>query len=486
MVYKTSTGFFCLNKPAPRSIVIVGGGASATLLLAQLSIQLNAHSASPINIYIIDNSQAFKVGIAYNIEHPSFVLNVAANRMGAFPDKPEDFYHWLIDQPTLWRNLHADFKTIEFQSTDFVPRMIYGAYLRWVFDQALATAHGKNISIHRVVARVTKINTIENTKRLQVVIDTEEVLNADTVILATGNSTQNHQDLVGSHVFSSPYCKRFLQQDWSSVNDVILLGSGLSMVDAVQYLTQQNYKGKIHVFSRTCLIPLSHAEENHSQAAATFDDQVFSAKDLNSAKAIVRKLRKQIDLNEKNGISWQATINTFRSQVNSIWLSLNENEQKKLQRFLPWWNIARHRIPAAAREQLIRLQQEGRLIINKGNIKKAESDGEYFLLKINNKTLFIKSEKMVICSGYNYRFDHLLDVCGDLIGSKKQLQKHLGSHESNHSLSRDYSIYALGPSLANTLFETTAIHEIRQQSKLISADIATQYQHLSKTCSAVL
>ena len=115
----------------------MGGGASATLLLAQLSIQLDAHSSSHINIYIVDNSQAFKVGIAYSTKHPSFVLNVAANRMGAFPDKPDDFYQWLIDYPALWRNLHADFKTIEFQRTDFVPRMIYGAYLRWVFDQAL-------------------------------------------------------------------------------------------------------------------------------------------------------------------------------------------------------------------------------------------------------------------------------------------------------------------------------------------------------------
>lgn len=463
-----------MNTSAPRSIVIVGGGASATLLLAQLSLQLNTHSENPISIYIVDNSQAFKVGIAYNIEHPSFVLNVAANRMGAFPDKPEDFYQWLIDYPALWRSLHADFKTIEFQSTDFVPRMIYGAYLRWVFDQALALAHSKNISVHRVVARVTQIKAINNSKRLQVIINTHEVFNADTVILATGNAYQNHQDLMSTHIFSSPYCQGFLQQDWSSLSDVILLGSGLSMVDAVQYLSQQNYAGKIHVFSRNGLIPLPHEQENQLPETAKFDVQAFSASGLTSAKIIVRKLRTQILANAKDGISWQATINAMRPLLNTIWLSLSEHERKKLKRFLPWWNIARHRIPAAAHKQLIRLQQEGRLIIHKGDIKKAESDGEYFLLKINNKTLFIKAEKMVVCSGYNYRFDHLADICGELLGSNAQLQKHLGSNKSNQSLSRDHSIYALGPSLANTLFETTAIHEIRQQSKFIATDIATQ------------
>jgi uncharacterized NAD(P)/FAD-binding protein YdhS len=197
----------------------VGGGASATLLLAQLATRSNEN---PIDIYIIDNSSAFKVGIAYQINHPSFVLNVTANKMGAYTDKPEDFYQWLITHPALWRNLHSDFKTVNYDPNDFVPRMIYGAYLRWVFDQALALAASKNISIHRVVARVTKIKAIKNTKRLQVIVDTQESWLADTAVLATGNAFQKHHDLSGSHIFSSPYCKHFLQHNWSTTKDIIL------------------------------------------------------------------------------------------------------------------------------------------------------------------------------------------------------------------------------------------------------------------------
>lgn len=446
----------------------MGGGASATLLLAQLSTQLNAIQ---INIYIIDNSPAFKVGIAYQIEHPSFVLNVTANRMGAYPDKPEDFYQWLISYPALWRNLHSDFKTINYGANDFVPRMIYGAYLRWVFDQALALAASKNISVHRVVARITKIKAVENTKRLQVILDTQESLLADTVVLATGNAFQNHQDLNSPHIFLSPYCNHFLQQDWSTIKDVILVGSGLSMVDAVQYLTQQNYKGKIHIFSRHGFIPLPHAE-NHAQEAAVFNKLEFSASDLTSARKIVRSLRKQIAVNANNGIGWQATINSFRTHINQVWLSLPENERKKLQRFLPWWNIARHRIPAVTHNQIVQLQKEGRLSITKGDVKQADSDGEYFLLKCSNKIHLIKSEKMVICSGYNYCYEHLTELCDDLLQSKEQVQQQFNSHPQNQNLSEKYSIYALGPSLAGTLFETTAIHEIRQQSKSIAADIA--------------
>jgi uncharacterized NAD(P)/FAD-binding protein YdhS len=243
------------------------------------------------------------------------------------------------------------------------------------------------------------------------------------------------------------------------------------MVDAVQYLTQQNYRGNIHIFSRHGLIPLPHSE-HHAQEATAFNEFKFSASDLTSAQKIVRSLRKQIAVNTHNEISWQTTINLFRTQINRIWLSLPERERKRLQRFLPWWNIARHRIPAVTYNQIIQLQKEEKIRLTKGDVKKAESDGEYFLLKLNNKTHLIQAEKMVICSGYHYDYEHLTKLCGDLLYSKEQVQQQLNNHQQNHKLSAEYSIYALGPSLAGTLFETTAIHEIRQQSKSISADIA--------------
>jgi len=437
---------FLLNTPATKSIVIIGGGASATLLIAQLSIQLNR--SQPVNIYIIDDSDAYKVGCAYQVQHPSFLLNVTADKMGAYHDKPDDFYYWLKNYPGLWRNSHADFSSVEFQPGDFVPRMIYGLYLSFVFDQAVALAAQKNIFVRRVFAHATKITTFENTTQLHIHTNSHESIIADTLVLATGNSWQNHKELIGANIFSSPYCNTFLQHDWSNTKNIIILGSGLSMVDAVQYLTQQHYQGEIHILSRHGLIPFPHLATHKIH-----DAQIFGVSHLSTARKIVRKLREQISNNLAQGISWQATINAFRTQANSIWLSLSETEQKKLQRFLPWWNVARHRIPVKIYDDLVNLKKQGRLVIIKGDLKKAESDGEYFLLKLKNKTLFIKSEKMVICSGYNYKCNHLMEACEDLFASKR------------------HSIHAIGPALAGMLFETTAIHEIRQQAKTIAQDV---------------
>lgn len=451
-----------MNDSVPKAIVIVGGGASATLLLAQLSIQLTAHS--PINIYLIDDSEGFKTGLAYSIEHPSFILNVAANRMGAWSDKPDDFYLWLNNYPQLWRNLHPDLLSVNYQADDFVPRMIYGAYLRWIFDSAVITAAEKNISIHRISARVSRIDATNYSSMLLVKTDTHESIRADAVIVATGNSSIRHPQLKDKNIFTSPYQQDFIWQDWSAIKNIIIVGSSLSMVDAVQYLAHQNYQGNIQIFSRHGLIPLPHATPAQNQECA-----LFSFTGLNSAKKILGAVRAQILCNNQQGMCWQTTINSLRMRLNSTWLTLPIKERDKLRRALPWWNIARHRIPITAYELLIKLQQEGRLVINKGEVKHAESDGEYFLLNLHQKTAFIKADKMLICSGYLYN-QQLKKLCGGLL---EQETSHL---LENYRLSKHYALHAIGPALGNLLFETTAIHEIRQQSLSIAANITQQLQ----------
>jgi uncharacterized NAD(P)/FAD-binding protein YdhS len=124
-------------------LVIVGCGAAATLLLAELAETLD----SPLEIYLIDNNPSAPLGLAYSVNHPAFVLNVAAKRMGAYITKPDDFYQWLLQEPMHWRGLHPDFADVNFAPDDFVPRMIYAAYLRKVFSRSVSLLEQKNIRI---------------------------------------------------------------------------------------------------------------------------------------------------------------------------------------------------------------------------------------------------------------------------------------------------------------------------------------------------
>ncbi len=458
-----------LNKSSSSSIAIIGGGASATLLLHRLSEDLSRVS-TPIDIYLFDEQAGRQFGPAYSTEEPTFLLNVPAANMGADVNQPEDFYNWLRDNGERWRNLHPSFKDLDIGPQDFAPRMIYAEYLHSLLEDAKQRLALKNIQLHLLLARVTRIETREHPNIVQLHTDVGLQLFVNKIILCTGNATPNHADLANSHAMP-PYSQNFLKQDWSSIKDIAILGSGLSMVDAIQYLLIKGYKGHIHAFSRQGLIPLPHT-------LTTTKAPAFDISNLTTARAIANTVRCQIKENALQGITWQDTINSLRQHVNQLWLSLAENEKQKLQRFMPWWNITRHRIAEPIYRQLKELQNSGKLTLIKGKVVKAESDGEYILAHMSDKIIFIRAEKLILCSGYACNYPQLQLLCNNLLDIP-QLQAKLSCAQPDYKISSSHEIYALGPALTGVLFETTAIHEIRQQSAAISTALARQLHALN-------
>lgn len=78
------------TSPIPR-IGIIGSGFSGTLVLANLV----ARSKTPLHIDLFEQDSTQATGIAYSTDEVKHLLNVPAAKMGAFPDKPDDFYNWL-------------------------------------------------------------------------------------------------------------------------------------------------------------------------------------------------------------------------------------------------------------------------------------------------------------------------------------------------------------------------------------------------------
>ena len=104
-----------------KRITIIGGGATGTLL----AVNLIRHAGEqPLVINIVEKNERFGLGVAYSTVQDYHLLNVPAGKMGAFPDDVGHFHKWL------------DEKSYEFKPTDFVPRRIYGEYLKKLFWQA--------------------------------------------------------------------------------------------------------------------------------------------------------------------------------------------------------------------------------------------------------------------------------------------------------------------------------------------------------------
>src|SRR6478672_2022520 len=112
-----------------KKITIIGGGASGTLLAANLLRE----ATGEVEINLVERRSRIGRGVAFGTTRDSHLLNVPAGRMGAFPDEVDHFHKWLIE------NGH------NYDSHDFVPRMMFGEYLRETFTKAAENRNPKVI-----------------------------------------------------------------------------------------------------------------------------------------------------------------------------------------------------------------------------------------------------------------------------------------------------------------------------------------------------
>jgi uncharacterized NAD(P)/FAD-binding protein YdhS len=158
------------------TIAIIGGGFSGTMTAANLA----RLSARPLRVCLINSGHPAGRGVAYGTKRPEHLLNVAARNMSAFPDHPNHFIEWLRT-----RSEYADLPEVVLREV-FAPRRVYGDYLRAVsltYSVPLDTRNPVQIE----VVEDTAIDVVEGSDRAVVVLASGKTLEAERVVLATGN-----------------------------------------------------------------------------------------------------------------------------------------------------------------------------------------------------------------------------------------------------------------------------------------------------------
>src|SRR5262249_50790590 len=128
---------------------------------------------------IINEHRPTGRGVAYGTRRIEHLLNVAARNMSAFPDQPDHLLQWLRT-----RSEFDDVPERELRER-FIPRMIYGDYLRSIMQHHFQGAGGM---------RPVKVDFIDGEA---VDIEPDGTVHladgrrerADRIILATGNET---------------------------------------------------------------------------------------------------------------------------------------------------------------------------------------------------------------------------------------------------------------------------------------------------------
>jgi len=225
----------------------VGGGFSGTMVAAHLLRE----AAAPLEISLIERRPVLGEGLAYSTTLGSHVLNVPAHKMGAFPEAIDDFQRWL-------RALEPEFG--EFAPHGFVPRIWYGTYLRSILAEAEQAAP-EGVRVRRIVDTAESVEV--DRSGVTIGLASGDHVRADQVVLAFGNLPAGDPPLETGALRDQP---AYLADPWDTEAvraipadaDVLLIGTGLTMVDWAFSLGRQGHRGTIHAVSRRGLVPRAH------------------------------------------------------------------------------------------------------------------------------------------------------------------------------------------------------------------------------------
>ncbi|MBX3012930.1 MAG: FAD/NAD(P)-binding protein, partial [Caldilineaceae bacterium] len=100
---------------------IIGAGFSGLLVLAHLVEQADF----PLAIELFEAERTPGTGVAYRTTEPRHLLNVRADRMGAFASEPEGFYRWLQSPQGQAAAARHDLP-MSWVADSYAPRLLYG------------------------------------------------------------------------------------------------------------------------------------------------------------------------------------------------------------------------------------------------------------------------------------------------------------------------------------------------------------------------
>src|SRR5262245_33550901 len=118
---------------------------------------------------------------------------------------------------------------------------------------------------------------------------------------------------------------------------MVLIGSGLTMVDVLLSARRDGFQGNAVVISRRGQLPRTHAPKGVVPQQVAFPHS-------KRVSLLAASIRIACEMAESGGTSWQAIINGLRPSIQNIWQGLPHKEQARFLRHLrPFWDAHRHR-----------------------------------------------------------------------------------------------------------------------------------------------
>jgi uncharacterized NAD(P)/FAD-binding protein YdhS len=403
-------------------------------------------------VYLIEKSNQVARGIAYGTDRDCHLLNVRAKGISAFPEEPDHFVKWLS----------AHGYGIGDVGSQFASRKLFGVYLAEILEEARASS---NASLEIVNDEATSL--CKSGDQLLIGFNGKEIV-VEHAVLALGNLPPRWPATLAP-LAADP---RFIAQPWSSStyekigkeDRVLLIGTGLTMIDVVLSLQQQSHTGPIFARSRRGLLPTSHAQNAAGQVEFEAGDGLIGR--------VITKIR-------ESGDDWREVVDALRPRTAELWQTLSWRERDRFRKRLQiYWDVHRHRMPEQVAADIADLMSSGQLSVGKGQLSFVLANKEGVIVEFKTQE---GSEKLAVdwvinCTGPS----------GDLATAKVPLLESgvqaglveydpLGAGllvDKDGRANEKANVWAVGSLCRGCWLETTAIPEIRTQAIIVANAIA--------------
>jgi uncharacterized NAD(P)/FAD-binding protein YdhS len=453
-----------------RTVAIIGAGFSGTTIAVHL---LRSAPETVGRLYLVERADRNVGGVAYQTPAASHTLNVPAGRMSAFEDDPDDFLRFVrLREPSL-------------TGGSFVPRRLYGEYLTETLERARRES---GLSLLRVAGEVVAIE--EKPEDLVLRLGDGRVLKADHAVVAIGNYPPSDPPAADLALAESiryardPWSRDALETDRDE--DVLLVGTGLTMCDIALALRDADHQGRIHAISRRGLLPQPHRVSAkpppHLDRPQTIDEWP------GTALGMLRGLRREVRDKGRGAVDWREVVTSIRHDTPALWQRLDTDERRRfLDHLRPYWETHRHRSSPETALGVAELIEAGRLHVIAGRLERLSDDGDAVLVTFSRRgTTTLESlrvGKVLNCSGPDTDLARVRDplvaaLRRDGLIRPDELGLGLDSDEDGRVIAADgrtsSRLSLVGPLRKGRLWENTAVPELRVEAKRMSERLASE------------
>ena len=453
-----------------RTILIAGAGFSGTMVATHLL----RSDGPPLRIVLIDRSPVVGRGVAYGTSWRGHLLIVPAGRMSAFPDDEEHFLRY------------ARTRDETVTGGSFLPRPMYGEYLQQLLDDAEREGSSRGHRLERCTDSVAGA-TVRTNGGARVCLASGGTVDGAHLVLALGNHppsaprpADGRSDFFESARYvSDPWVPGVLERVDPS-GGVLLVGTGLTMLDVALRLANAGGGAPIVALSRRGLLPLPHRPHGAPPSYGHLPPGLIACEP--AAAAYLRAIRRHARVLAAEGVDWREIMASLRPVTPRLWETLPPDERARFLRHArAYWDTHRHRVSTDVWQRFQGLRSAGHVSVVAGRLLAFDEDAAGVTVRLRargaDEQRSLRVGVVINCTGPEADVRRIADPLvvsllasglarPDVLGLGFDTDDHLALIGRDGTASP--SLWLTGPLLKGRLWESTAVPELRVHASRVA------------------